>query len=85
MHIPQFFKGAQPHALTFLVGCHFCFAALKGIKPSLHSQCRYLLKIGRSILHQSGRPFDSPSQHEGCFPISLPLHLVGLACLDPVQ
>ena len=33
---PPFFKGARPHALSFLVGCHFCLAALKGIKPSPH-------------------------------------------------
>ena len=52
---PPFFKGAQPHALSFLFGCHFCLAALKGIKPSLHSWCRYL-SVGRSILHWSCRP-----------------------------
>ena len=68
---PPILWGACPHALSFLIGCHFCLAALKDIKPSLHSQCRYLLKVGRSILHWSGRPFDSPSQHEGCFPILL--------------
>ena len=54
MYNPPFFEGAWPHALLFLLGCHFWLAALKGIKPSLHSQCRYL-SVGRSILHQSGR------------------------------
>ena len=35
--------------------CHFGLGALKGIKPSLQNWCMYLL-VGRSILHQSGRP-----------------------------
>ena len=35
--------------------CHFSLAALKGTVPSLLNRCRYLL-VGRSILHQSGRP-----------------------------
>ena len=35
--------------------CHFGLAALKGIMPSLHNQCRYF-SVGRSIPHQSGRP-----------------------------
>ena len=35
--------------------CHFCLAALKGIKPSLQIQCRYL-SVGRSILHRIVRP-----------------------------
>ena len=38
-----------------LVLCHFCLAALKGMKPSLHNGCRYL-SVGRSIPCQSGRP-----------------------------
>ena len=38
-----------------IVLCHFCLAALKSIKPSLHIQCRYL-SVGRSILYPSGRP-----------------------------
>ena len=33
-----------------LMLCHFCLAALEGIKPSLQIQCRYL-SVGRSILH----------------------------------
>ena len=83
MHTPSFFKGAQLYALSFLVGCHFCLVALKGIKPSLHSQCRYL-SVGRSISHWRGRPC-TLHPNMGCFPVSLPLHLVGLACHDPVQ
>ena len=82
---PQFFKGAQPCALSFLVGCHFRLAALKGIKPSLHSRCRYLSKVGRSISHQSGRPLTVHPDTRAAFPFHSPLHLVGLACHDPVQ
>ena len=82
---PPFLKGAQPHALSFLVGCHFCLAAFKGIKPSLNSQCRYLLKVGRSISHQSGRPLTLHPNMRAAFPFHSPLHLVGLACCDPVQ
>ena len=84
MYTPPFFKGAQPHALSFLVGCHFCLVALKGIKPSLYSQCRYLL-VGRSILCRSGRPLTLHPDMGAAFPFHSPLHLVGLACHDPVQ
>ena len=72
MHTPPFFKGAQPRALSFLVGCHFCLVALKGIKPSLHSWCRYLSKIGRSILHQSGRPLTLHPNMGAAFPFHSP-------------
>ena len=42
--------------LCFCIWLSFlCLAALKGIEPSLHSQCRYL-SVGRSISHWSGRP-----------------------------
>ena len=60
-----------------------CLADLEGIEPSLHSRCRYL-SVGRSILHQSGRPLTLHLTW-GCLPISLPLHLAGLACHDPDQ
>ena len=84
MHTPPFFKGAQPRALSFLVGCHFCLVALKGIKPSLHSQCRYLL-VGRSISCRSDRPLILHPNMGAAFLFHSPLHLVGLACHDPVQ
>ena len=71
MHTPPFFKGAQPHALSFLVGCHFCLVALKGINPSLHSRCRYLL-VGKSISCWSGRPLILHPDMGAAFPISLP-------------
>ena len=35
--------------------CHFSLAGLKGTMPSLHNQYKYL-SVGRSILHESGRP-----------------------------
>ena len=85
MNTPPFFKGAQPHALSFLVGCHFCLAALKGLKPSFHSWCRYLLKVGRSISHWSGRPLTLHPDMGAAFPFHSPLCFVGLACHDPVQ
>ena len=54
-------KGSYVHAPLFyfkehnLMLCCFCLAALKGIRPSLQIWSRYLL-VGRSILHQGGRP-----------------------------
>ena len=63
-----------------LMLCCFSLAALMGIMPSLHTQCRYLL-VGRSILHQGGRPMALQSDMWAtCL-----FHLVGLACCDLVQ
>ena len=61
-----------------------CFAALKGIEPSLRSQCWYLL-VGRSILHWSGRPLTLHPTWGLLTCFTPPLHLVGLACRDPDQ
>ena len=71
MHTPPFSKRAQPHALSFWVGCHFCLVALKGIKPSLHSQCRYL-SVGKSLLCPSGRPLILHTDTGAAFPVSPP-------------
>ena len=55
----------------------FSLAALKGIMPSLHNQCRYL-SVGRSILHQSGRPMALHSNMQAICPFHSP-HFIWLA------
>ena len=54
-----------------LVLCHFSLAALKGIMPSLHNQCRYL-SVGRSNLCQSGKPMVLHSDTQATCPFHSP-------------
>ena len=62
-----------------LMLCHFSLAALKGIMPSLHNQCRYL-SVGRSILHQNARPMALHSNMRATCPFHSPIS-VGWPCL----
>ena len=59
--------------------CHFSLAALKGILPSLHNQCRYLL-VGRSIPHWSARPMALHSDMWPTCPFHSPISF-GWPCL----
>ena len=58
---------------------HFSLAALKGIMPSLHNRCRYLL-VGRSILCQSGRPMALHPDMQATCPFHPPISF-GWPCL----
>ena len=78
MYTPHSLKEHDLMLLLFLLGCHFCLAALKGIKPSLHSWCRYL-SVGRSISCQSGRPLTLHPDMGAACPFHSPLHFIWLA------
>ena len=84
MYTPHSLKEHDLMLHHFCLAVIFCLAALKGIKPSLHSQCRYL-SVGRSILCQSGRHLTLHPDMGAACPFHSPLHLVGLACHDPVR
>ena len=55
-----------------------CLAVSEGIKPSLHSQCRYL-SVDRNILHWSGIPFTLHPDTEAACPFHSLSHFIWLA------
>ena len=62
-----------PFVLSSMTLCTaiYSLAAWKGIMPPFFNWCRYL-SVGRSILHQCGRPIGLSLQHIGYLPVSLP-------------
>ena len=75
LYVPPF--SFKEHDLML---CHFCLAALKGIKPPLHNWCRYLF-VGRSIPHRSGRPVALHPDSWAACPFHSPPFLFGWPCL----
>ena len=64
--------------LCLLACLSLYLAALKDMKPSFYSWCRYLL-VGSSILHWSGRPLTLHPDMGAVCPFHSPLHFVRLA------
>ena len=76
MYAPHSFKEHSLMLCCFCLAVIFvCLAVSEGIEPSLNNRCRYL-SVGRSILHQSGRPFTlHPNMGAAC-PFHSPFHSV---------